>query len=312
MGRHTPDNTDAAAQEADDRITEKGTNLVRYEIFGTSTCPYCDKAKELLTQKGQKFAFFNIDEDEEAFDQLVGRIKKWKTVPQIFYGAKHIGGYDDLVASFTFVPTSNTEDHINELKRMRSHLTGALGERQRRERRALDTAILALAPFALVAKRDEAIRTLQTIIHNSAGCVPGRADLEKCLDAILAAPDADKPRDGEAVADELELQIVALKRQRDDLLVANNCYLERARTAEYSLAALQKGKVRAMKVDHKLVRFAQAGTEDANEVGYDRPIIQGKTIDEVLTEIVNDPLKEFLFSTTQGMVTALYFVQHEQ
>ena len=100
MGRHTPDNTDAAAQEADDRITEEGTQPLKYEIFGTSTCPYCDKAKELLTSKGLNFTFKNIDEDDEAFDQLVGRIKSWKTVPQIFYGATHIGGFQELEKSW--------------------------------------------------------------------------------------------------------------------------------------------------------------------------------------------------------------------
>lgn len=97
MGKHTPDNTDAAAQEADDRITEEGTQVITpFEIFGTSTCEYCEKAKELLTAQGQKFVFKNIDEDEEAFDQLVGRIKSWKTVPQIFYGPTYIGGYKEL------------------------------------------------------------------------------------------------------------------------------------------------------------------------------------------------------------------------
>jgi glutaredoxin 3 len=66
------------------------------EIFGTSTCPYCDQAKELLDKHNIPHVFKNIDEDEEAFDQLVGRIKSWKTVPQIFLGPDHIGGYDCL------------------------------------------------------------------------------------------------------------------------------------------------------------------------------------------------------------------------
>lgn len=105
------DNTDAAAQEADDHWSEYGNMTrseahayeeecrraeVNVEIFGTNTCPYCVKAKELCKSLGYSFTYKNIDEDNEAFDQLVGRIKSWKTVPQIFIGAKHIGGYDDL------------------------------------------------------------------------------------------------------------------------------------------------------------------------------------------------------------------------
>ncbi len=66
------------------------------EIFGTSTCPYCEKAKELLDKHNIPHVFKNIDEDEESFDQLAGRIKHWKTVPQIFLGPEHVGGYDCL------------------------------------------------------------------------------------------------------------------------------------------------------------------------------------------------------------------------
>lgn len=69
---------------------------MKYEIFGSNSCPYCQKAKELLTKLGLEFEYKNIDEDEEAFDQLVGRIKRWKTVPQIFYGSTHIGGFTEL------------------------------------------------------------------------------------------------------------------------------------------------------------------------------------------------------------------------
>ena len=70
--------------------------MLTAEVFGTNTCPYCTKAKELLDQHGIPHVFKNLDEDDDFFDQLVGRIGKWKTVPQIFIGAEHVGGYDDL------------------------------------------------------------------------------------------------------------------------------------------------------------------------------------------------------------------------
>jgi glutaredoxin len=105
------DNNDEAAQAADDRWSEFGsqgnyddrdytTKAVTdsvVEIFGSNTCTYCAKAKQLCSEKVLPYRYMNIDEDEDAFNQLIGRIKTWKTVPQIFIGPIHIGGYDDLV-----------------------------------------------------------------------------------------------------------------------------------------------------------------------------------------------------------------------
>ena len=104
---------------------------MKFEIFGGEGCPYCVKAVKLVVEKGVDYTYKDINKDEEAFDQLVGRIKKWKTIPQIFYGTQHIGGYDDLVkffmtlkehqsktfvanpAAFDILPESNREsDHI--------------------------------------------------------------------------------------------------------------------------------------------------------------------------------------------------------
>jgi glutaredoxin len=91
------DNTDEAAQAADDHVSEYGTGrFPDVEIFGSSTCLYCTKAKELCIKFGLKYRYFNIDEDFDVFDHLVSRIKTWKTVPQIFWGPDHVGGYDEL------------------------------------------------------------------------------------------------------------------------------------------------------------------------------------------------------------------------
>jgi glutaredoxin len=87
------DNTDAAEQAADNAWSER----VRVEIYAGYGCPYCTKAKELCESKKIPYVYRNIDEEPDFFDQLVGRIQKWKTIPQIFIGAKHIGGYDDLI-----------------------------------------------------------------------------------------------------------------------------------------------------------------------------------------------------------------------
>lgn len=105
MGRHIPDNTDAAAQAADDSWSERGLDIeldrepvatTVYEIFGSKDCNYCVKAQQFFGQNGIDYKYYDL-EDDDYFDQLVGRIKTWKTVPQIFYGPNHIGSYDDLI-----------------------------------------------------------------------------------------------------------------------------------------------------------------------------------------------------------------------
>ena len=101
MGRHIPDNTDAAAQAADDACSERGLEPeydpadepdipTHVEIFAGTGCSYCTKAKELCEARGLPYTYKNMDDDEEAFFQLHGRIKKWETVPQIFVGPIHV------------------------------------------------------------------------------------------------------------------------------------------------------------------------------------------------------------------------------
>lgn len=59
-------------------------------------CPYCTKAKALLTQRGLTFDVVMIDEwPDQQWDDLVKK-SGMKTVPQIFVGEKLIGGYTQL------------------------------------------------------------------------------------------------------------------------------------------------------------------------------------------------------------------------
>ena len=68
------------------------------KIYTTGSCPYCIQAKALLKQRGV------TELDEVRVDQLPGerdimmKITGRRTVPQIFIGATHVGGCDDLVA----------------------------------------------------------------------------------------------------------------------------------------------------------------------------------------------------------------------
>lgn len=68
------------------------------KMYTTASCPYCIRAKQILTTKGvAQIEEIRIDEDPTArghMMQITGR----RTVPQIFIGDTHVGGCDDLVA----------------------------------------------------------------------------------------------------------------------------------------------------------------------------------------------------------------------
>lgn len=66
-------------------------------MYATPYCPYCHMAKTLLANKGAVVDEINADDPNVWKDmaQLTGR----NTVPQIFIGDRHVGGYDDLSAA---------------------------------------------------------------------------------------------------------------------------------------------------------------------------------------------------------------------
>lgn len=74
------------------------TNII---IYSKNDCPWCDKAKELLTKKSLAFheKKFGIDFTKEELRNIVGNPEK-VTVPQIFIDNQLIGGYTDLVKYF--------------------------------------------------------------------------------------------------------------------------------------------------------------------------------------------------------------------
>jgi glutaredoxin 3 len=74
-----------------DRIMQ---NVVMYT---TMICPYCIRAKHLLQRKGVDYEEIRIDKDHDQMRVMVERSRR-HTVPQIFIGDHHVGGYDDLAA----------------------------------------------------------------------------------------------------------------------------------------------------------------------------------------------------------------------
>ena len=65
-------------------------------IYTKSTCPYCHAAKDLLRRKGAPFEEISVDGDPKAQAAMAVKASGRSTVPQIFIGAAHVGGCDDL------------------------------------------------------------------------------------------------------------------------------------------------------------------------------------------------------------------------
>ena len=67
-------------------------------IYTTSACAYCQSAKALLTRKGARFREIDVTGDTAAREALTRKAGGSSTVPQIWIGAAHVGGSDDLHA----------------------------------------------------------------------------------------------------------------------------------------------------------------------------------------------------------------------
>jgi len=71
--------------------------MKKVEIYTTRWCPYCHAAKSLLHEKG--VAYDEVDAtDPEMRQAMIQRAHGRRTVPQIFIGDTHVGGYDDMAA----------------------------------------------------------------------------------------------------------------------------------------------------------------------------------------------------------------------
>ena len=67
-------------------------------LYATAPCPYCHRAEQLLAQKGvADVTLIRVDLDADARQRMV-TVTGRRTVPQIFVGDTHVGGYDDLAA----------------------------------------------------------------------------------------------------------------------------------------------------------------------------------------------------------------------
>ncbi len=70
--------------------------MARVEIYTTSYCPYCTRAKTLLRSKGVKFDEIDVTNDPALRAKMVELAGGRRTVPEIFINGRIIGGWDEL------------------------------------------------------------------------------------------------------------------------------------------------------------------------------------------------------------------------
>ncbi|HMN82678.1 MAG TPA: glutaredoxin 3 [Burkholderiaceae bacterium] len=70
----------------------------RVLMYCTAVCPYCVRAEQLLRQRGiDAIEKIRVDLEPERRDEMVARTGR-RTVPQIYIGDTHVGGFDDIAA----------------------------------------------------------------------------------------------------------------------------------------------------------------------------------------------------------------------
>ncbi len=72
--------------------------MAKVRMYSTQVCPYCQMAERLLRSKGvTEFEKILIDKDPVQREEMMEKTGR-RTVPQIYIGDTHVGGYDDLAA----------------------------------------------------------------------------------------------------------------------------------------------------------------------------------------------------------------------
>jgi len=69
-------------------------------IYSSNICPYCIAAKKLFESLDLNFYEKIVDNSPEVKKEMIDQSNGRKTVPQVFIGSIHIGGYDDLEVAF--------------------------------------------------------------------------------------------------------------------------------------------------------------------------------------------------------------------
>ena len=67
-------------------------------LYTTQICGYCQRAKRLLDRKGVTYDEIRVDVDAERWREMSARSGGRDTVPQLFIGERHVGGFEEMVA----------------------------------------------------------------------------------------------------------------------------------------------------------------------------------------------------------------------
>jgi len=71
--------------------------MAKVLMYSTGVCPFCLMAERLLKSKGVEIEKVRVDLEPERRQEMMQRTGR-RTVPQIYVGERHVGGYDDLAA----------------------------------------------------------------------------------------------------------------------------------------------------------------------------------------------------------------------
>lgn len=71
--------------------------MANVTMYCTAVCPYCVMAERLLQGKGVTVEKIRVDLDPRRREEMMSRTGR-RTVPQIYVGGTHVGGFDDLSA----------------------------------------------------------------------------------------------------------------------------------------------------------------------------------------------------------------------
>lgn len=70
--------------------------MVNVDIYTTSYCPFCIRAKKLLANKKVEFNEIDLSENPDKFEEMLSKSNGARTVPQIFVNGEHIGDCDHI------------------------------------------------------------------------------------------------------------------------------------------------------------------------------------------------------------------------
>ncbi len=72
--------------------------VAKVEVYTTTYCPFCTRAKNLLKGKGVTFDEIDVTDDDQVREKMIEMSGGRRTVPQIFINGKIVGGFDELKA----------------------------------------------------------------------------------------------------------------------------------------------------------------------------------------------------------------------